>query len=81
MPLAHPTTATTTQNYGGEMVVITFMTSDPGEQFADFRHRVDDPRTIQWGIRGRRERRTELIFDQASAARLMELLADYVTEA
>lgn len=80
MPLAHPTSATTTSNYGDEMLVVSFTTSTPGERHADFAHRVVNPPKPQWGIRGDREHRTELIFDPASAARLIELLAEYVNQ-
>jgi hypothetical protein len=80
MPLAHPTTVTTTQNYGPEMVVISFTTSTPGERHKDFAHRVQNSPQHQWGMRGDREHRTELIFDQTSVARMITLLADYVTE-
>ena len=79
MPLAHATSTTTTNNFGEEMLVVTFMTADPGEAFADFSHRVDKPRQTQWGIRGAREHRTELIFDR-NAERLVSLLSEYLED-
>ena len=79
VPLAHPTSTTTSNNFGPEpFLVVQFMTADPGEAFADFSHRVDKPRQTQWGIRGAREHRTELIFDRNSAERLVSLLSEYL---
>ena len=78
MPLAHPISTTTTANFGEEMLVVKFMTADPGEQFADFSYRVDHPRQSVWGIRSERESRSEMIFDKSSAARLVEMLNTYL---
>ena len=78
MPLAHPISTTTTNNFGEEMLIIKFMTGDPGEQFADFSHRVGHPRTSQWGMRGDRESRSEMIFDRSSAERLANLLEQFL---
>ena len=80
MPLAHPSSSTTTHNYGEEMLVVSFTTSTPGERHADFAQRVQNPPKQQWGMREDREHRTELIFDQASATRLTEFLADYMNQ-
>ena len=60
------------------MLVVTFMTSDPGERFADFSYRVEHPRQMVWGIRGEREARQELIFARSSAERLVGLLRSYL---
>ena len=60
------------------MLVVKFMTSDPGEAFTDFTHRVEHPRQTVWGQRGRRETRNELIFDKSSAERLRVMLGDYL---
>jgi len=78
MPLAHPTSTTTTNNYGEEMLVVTFMTADLGEAFVDFTHRIEHPRQTIWGQRGERETRSELIFDRNSAERLRAMLGDYL---
>ena len=78
MPLAHPISTTTTNNYGDEMLVVKFMTSDPGEAFVDFSHRMEHPRQSTWGMRGPRESKTEMIFDRNSAERLIKMLGDYV---
>ena len=78
MPLAHPTSTTTTTNYGEEMLVVTFITADTGETFADFTRRVEHPRQTIWGQRGPRETRSELIFDRNSAEQLRVMLSDYL---
>ena len=80
MPLAHPTSTTTTTNYGEEMLAVTFMTADPGEAFVDFTHRIEHPRQHAWGQRGPRESRSELIFDRNSAERLVDLLGSYLDD-
>jgi len=80
MPLAHPTSTTTTTNYGEEMLVVTFMTADLGEAFVDFTHRVEHPRQTVWGRRGPRESRSELIFDRESAKRLVDLLGSFLDD-
>lgn len=79
VPLAHPISTTTTNNFGEEMLVVKFMTADPGEAFTDFTHRVEHPPTNNWGQRGQRETRNELIFDRESAERLRVMLGDYLT--
>lgn len=78
VPLAHPISTTTTPNFGEEMLVVKFMTADPGEAFIDFTHRVENPRPSIWGVRGQRESRNELIFDRSSAERLVGLLNEYL---
>ena len=81
MPLAHPICTTTSSNFGPEpFLVVKFMISDPGEAFADFSHRTEHPRQAQWGQRGDREHKTELILDRNSAARLADLLNEYLKD-
>jgi len=80
MPLAYPTSTTTTTNYGEEMLVVTFMTADAGEAFTDFTHRVEHPRQTVWGQRGPRGSRDEMIFDRESATRLVDLLGSYLDD-
>lgn len=80
MPLAHPTSTTTTDNYGEEMLIVAFMTAHPGEAFSDFSHRVEHPRQTVWGMRGPRESKTEMIFDRESAKRLVELLHSFLDD-
>ena len=60
------------------MLVVAFMTADPGEAFVNFAHRVEHPRQTIWGQRGPRESRSEFIFDRNSAERLQSLLADFL---
>ena len=73
-----PISTTTTANYGEEMLVVTFMTADPGEAFVDFTHRIEHPRQTVWGQRGPRESRSELIFDRSSAERLVDVLSEFL---
>ncbi len=80
MSLAHPISTTTTTNFGEEMLVVTFMTADLGEAFSDFAHRVEHPRQTVWSQRGRREPKSELIFDCESAKRLVNLLRSYLDD-
>ena len=80
MPLAHPISTTTTNNFGEEMLVVKFMTADPGEAFTDFTHRVEHPRQAIWGRSGPRESRSELIFDRESGDRLRAMLDDYLAD-
>ena len=81
MPLAHPTSTTTSLNFGSEpFLVVKFMTADPGEAFADFNHRTEHPRQTNWGQRGDREHRMELIFDKDSAGRLADFLTEYLKD-
>jgi hypothetical protein len=49
MPLAHPTSTTTSLNFGSEpFLVVKFMIADPGEALADFNHRTEHPRQTIW---------------------------------
>ena len=72
MPLAHPQSITTTANYDDPCVAVVFATSRPGEQLADFRHRlsVRDHYTRNRGV--------ELVFDREAATELVRLLIPVV---
>ena len=81
MPLAHPISTTTSSNFGPEpFLVVKFITADPGEAFADFSYRTEHPGKTQWGQRGDREHKTELIFDRNSSARLVDMLSEYLRD-
>ncbi len=81
MPLAHPISTTTSSNFGPEpFLVVKFITADPGEAFTDFSHRTEHPGKTQWGQRGAGEHKTELIFDRNSAARLVDMLSEYLRD-
>ena len=54
--------------------------ADPGEAFADFSYRTEHPGNMQWGQRGDREHKTELILDRNSAARLVDMLSEYLRD-
>ncbi len=72
MPLAHPTSITSTNNYDEPCVAVAFATSRPGEPLTDFRHRlsVRDHYTRTRGV--------ELVLDQEAAAELVRLLIPVV---
>ena len=72
VPLAHPQRVTTTDNYGEPCVAIAFATSGPGEQLADFRHRlsVRDHYTRTRGV--------ELVLDKEAAVELVRMLVPVV---
>ena len=76
-----PISTTTSSNFGPEpLLVVKFMTADPGEAFADFSYRTEHPGKTQWGQRGDREHKTELILDRNSAARLVDMLSEYLRD-
>ena len=72
MPLAHPTSITTTTNYSEPCVAVAFATSRPGEPLADFRHRlsVRDHYTRTRGV--------ELVLDKEAAVELVRMLVPVV---
>ncbi len=57
-----------------------FENGSSGEAFADFSYRTEHPGKTQWGQRGDREHKTELIFDRNSAARLVDMLSEYLRD-
>ncbi len=68
MPLAHPQTITTTNNYDEPCVAVAFATSRPGEPLVDFKHRlsVRDHYSRTGGV--------ELVLDREAAVELVRLL-------
>ena len=72
MPLAQPRKITVTTNYAEPCVAVAFATSRPGEQLADFRHRlsVRDHYT--------RTRGAELVLDKKAATELVRMLVPVV---
>ena len=72
MPLAHPRSIDTTSNYSEPCVAVVFATSRPGEQLADFRHRlsVRDHYTRTRGV--------ELVLDKEAATELVRMLVPVV---
>ena len=72
VPLAHPTSITTTTNYSVPCVAIAFATSRPGEPLADFRHclSVRDHYSRTKGV--------ELVLDREAATELVRLLIPVV---
>lgn len=80
MPLAHPISTSTTDNYGRPLLAVTFLESRPGEELAGFEYRVAHPPEPVWGMRGPRQERVELILTKDSAAQLASILADYLNQ-
>jgi hypothetical protein len=72
MPLAHPLSITSTNNYDEPCVAIAFATSRPGERLVDFRHRLS--------VRGHysRTRGVELVLDNEAATELVRMLIPVV---
>ena len=72
VPLAHPQSITTTNNYDEPCVAIAFATSRLGEPLADFKHRIaarDHYTRTRW---------VELVLDQEAATELVRLLIPVV---
>ena len=72
VPLAHPQSIITTNNYDEPCVAVAFATSRPGEPLADFKHRlsVRDYYTRTRGV--------ELVLDRQAATELVRLLIPVV---
>ena len=72
VPLAHPQSITTTNNYDESCVAVAFATSRPGEPLADFRHRIATRDHYS------RTRGVELVFDREAATELVRMLVPVV---
>jgi hypothetical protein len=72
VPLAHPTSITTTSNYEEPCVAIAFATSRPGEPLADFKHRLAASDYYS------RTRGLELVLDRKAAVELVRFLIPVV---
>ena len=72
MPLAHPQTITTTNNYDEPCVAVALATSQPGETLPDFRQRIS-VRDYYTRTRG-----LELVLDREAATELVRLLIPVV---
>ena len=72
MPLAHPQSITTTNNYDEPCVAIAFATSRPGEPLAEFKQRIAtrDHYTRTRGV--------ELVLDKEAATELVRMLVPVV---
>ncbi len=72
MPLAHPQSITTTNNYEEPCVAIAFATSRPGEPLTEFKQRLlaSDYYTRTRGV--------ELVLDREAATELVRLLIPVV---
>ena len=72
VPLAHPQTITSTNNYGEPCVAVAFATSRPGEPLGDFKARLSDRDDYT------RAHGVELVLDREAAAELVRLLIPVV---
>lgn len=72
VPLAHPQSITTTDNYAEPCVAVAFATSRPGEPLAEFTHRLS-----VWDHYSR-TRGMELVLDWEAATELVRLLIPVV---
>ncbi len=72
MPLAHPQSIIPTGNYSEPCVAVAFETSRPGEQLADFKHRLS-VRDYYSRTRG-----MELVLDREGATELVKMLIPVV---
>ena len=72
VPLAHPQSITSTDNFGKPCVAVAFATSRPGEPLADFKHRLS-VRDYYSRTRG-----MELMLDGEAARELVRLLIPVV---
>jgi hypothetical protein len=76
MPLADPISATPTSNYPELALAVSFATSTPGENVADFQSRIRS--RGEWGQSEVGRHRGELVFTRESARRLVEMLEQVV---
>jgi len=72
VPLAHPTSISTTTNYEEPCVAVAFATSKPAEPLSDFKHRLSANDYYS------RSRGLELVFDNEAATELIRLLIPVV---
>lgn len=72
MPLAHPTSATRTSNFGQLAIAVSFALAKPGETVADFQTRINS--RGEWGQWRYGRHKVELVLTKESAKRLVELL-------
>lgn len=72
MPLARPTSATPTSNFGAPAVAISFALAKPGETVDDFQLRITS--RGEWGQTRYGRDKVELVLTKESVERLVELL-------
>lgn len=72
MPLAHPTSATPTSNFGEPAIAVSFALAKPGETIEDFQTRINS--RGEWGQTRYGREKVELVLTAESVERLVELL-------
>jgi hypothetical protein len=72
MPLAHPTSASPTSNFGQRANAISFALARPGESVADFQARINS--RGEWGQTRYGRDKVELVLTAESVERLLALL-------
>jgi hypothetical protein len=72
VPLAHPTSASPTANFGDPAVAVSFALARPGETVDDFQTRITS--RGEWGQSRYGRDKMELVLTAKSAERLVELL-------
>lgn len=76
MPLAHPTSIVSTNNYSLPCVAIAFATSQPGEDVDEFQARIAEVGT--WGQSNVGRDKVELVLTEESVAELVKMLLPVV---
>jgi len=72
MPLAHPTSARATSNFGRPAIAVTFALAHPGESVDDFRRRIAS--RGEWGQSMVGRSKVELVLTEESIADLLQTL-------
>jgi hypothetical protein len=72
MPLAHPTSATPTSNFGEPAIAISFALARPGETVKDFQVRIAS--RGEWGQSMNGRDKVELVLTRESVERLVGML-------
>lgn len=72
MPLAHPTSATPTSNFGQPAIAVSFALAKPGETVDDFQTRIAS--RGEWGQTRYGREKVELVSTEESVQRLVECL-------
>lgn len=72
MPLATPTSATPTSNFGPPAIAVSFALAKPGETVEDFQKRINS--RGEWGQSRYGREKVELVLTKKSVEQLFEML-------
>jgi hypothetical protein len=72
MPLAYPTSASPTSNFGEPAIAVSFALARPGETIADFQTRINSQG--EWGQSRYGREKVELVLTRESVEQLVELV-------